>query len=485
MRIPAFTLSDASGQAYSFPSAKPSLLCFVKEDCPTSHLSMPLIEAAHSAFGTKVDIVAIGQDAVGNAVLADRYGLTLPMLDDSALKVSFEYYLDTVPTIILVGPDGGERRKFVGFGRDDWLELYGDLSAITGLLPPDADWDALPVSSPGCGSKSSEPEIAERLRAEAEGSPLRARRIQLGTDEDEVEFLYAKGFSDGYPLVPPTPERVLRMLSGTKRDAQEVVAIVPPNMAPVTIEKIAINAVMAGCKPEYLPVVIAAVEAVCTDTFNIHGIMATLAGASPVVVVNGPIREKIGLNMQGGALGRGYRANTTIGHALMLVLRNVGGSRTGGTDRSTLGTPMKRGLCFAEFEERSPWEPLHVERGYSLNQSAVTIFGLTRGPQQMTHMSCRTGDELIEKFSQNMSIIGSSRDVLLVVGPEHIDIFARSGYSKDDIRRRLKELTGELEPELLQIVVAGGGAGGISAYFMGWLHGPRGSIVTDQIIEEV
>ena len=150
--------------------------------------------------------------------------------------------------------------------------------------------------------------------------------------------MFDQGFSDGLPLVPPTPERVVRMFSGTRRP-QEVVAAVPPNMAPATVEKIAINAVMAGCRPEYLPVVIAAVEAVCTDEFNIHGVTATTMGAAPVMVVNGPIRHRIGMNMKLSALGAGSRANATIGRAVRLAVRNMGGARPGGADRRHWAVP--------------------------------------------------------------------------------------------------------------------------------------------------
>ena len=134
----------------------------------------------------------------------------------------------------------------------------------------------------------------------------------------------------------------------------DVVAIVPPDLVEITVEKVAINAVMAGCRPDYLPVVIAAVEAVCTDEFNIHGVTATTMGAAPVMVVNGPIRHRIGMNMKLGALGAGSRANATIGRAVRLVIRNVGGARPGGVDRSTLSSPLKFTMCFAEWEEGSP-----------------------------------------------------------------------------------------------------------------------------------
>ena len=223
---------------------------------------------------------------------------------------------------------------------------------------------------------------------------MRARRIDIAQQDDEFEFMFDQGFSDGLPLLPPTPERVMRMLGGTQRDPQEVVAAVPPNMGEATVEKVAINAVMAGCKPDYLPVVLAGMEAVCTDEFNIHGVMATTMGATPVMVVNGPIRHRLGMNMKLGALGQGNRANATIGRALRLALRNIGGAKPGGVERSTLGNPMKFSMCFAEWEERSPWTPLHVERGFDPDDSVLTVFAITSGPVLMIDQNSRTGAHL-------------------------------------------------------------------------------------------
>ena len=165
-------------------------------------------------------------------------------------------------------------------------------------------------------------------------------------------------------------------------------------MGPATIEKIAVNAVMAGCKPEYLPVVIAALEAVATPEFNIHGIMSTTWGATPVIVVNGPIRERIGMNMGMMALGYGNRANATIGRAVKLTLRNVGGAKPGDIERSTLGSIGKFTTCFAEWEERSPWEPLHVERGFKKDDSVVTVFGLEASSRQIADQTSRTAHAL-------------------------------------------------------------------------------------------
>ena len=522
--LPHFTLDDDAGTR-GFPSGRPALLCFVHEECETSNVTMPLIEAAHRAFGESIDVWAIGQDAPGNALLVERHGYGGPMLDDSALAVSFRYDIEVVPTIILASPDGEEQRRFIGFGRDDWRDLFDALATIAATETPDIGWDGYPELRPGCGSRSVEPGIAERLIAESEGSPLRARRIEIAEDDDVFEFLFDQGMTDGLPVVPPSPERVVRMLGGTRRDPQEPVAVVPPNMAEATVEKIAINAVMAGCKPEYLPVVLAAIEAVCTDEFNIHGVMATTMGATPVLVVNGPIRHRIGMNMGLGVLGQGNRANSAIGRAVMLTIRNLGGARPGGTERSTFGSPTKYTMAFAEWEERSPWEPMHVERGFAPAESVVTVFGLTGGPHQIVDQRSRTARALAGSIGAGLESSGHPKghgvgDVLLVVSPEHVDTLSRDGYTKSDLRERIQAVTSrplrdlvETEdvgggvpadslarmseeersrlvpkfsaPERIHLVVAGAEAGKWSAFFAGWATGPGGTIVTSRVIEEV
>ena len=523
--LPAFQLSDASDTELAFPTGRTTLLCFVKEDCPTCDISMPLIEQIHRAYGDSVQVLSIGQEAEGNAVLVERHGLTMPMLDDSALSVSYNYDLDTVPTVILTDGDGVEQRRFIGFGRDDWRNLVAELAAASDSAEADVDWAKYPESLPGCGARNVEPGIAERLQAEAEDSPLRARRIEIAPHDDEAEFLFNQGLTDGLPVVPPTPERVLRMLAGTKRDSQDLVAVVPPNMAPCTVEKVAISAVMAGCKPEYLPVVITALEAACTDEFNIHGVMATTMGGNPVMVVNGPIRHRLEMNMRLGVLGQGNRANSTMGRALRLVLRNVGGATPGGTERSTLGNPMKYTMCFPEWEERSDWTPLHVQRGFDPDDSVVTLFAMTGGPAQIVDQSSRTARAVGGSIAARLEAIWHPRsrpigDTLLVVSPEHLGTLQSDGWSKEDLRAHLYKQTerplreimadedgtgtsphrfgpdGPSEEELNQpiskfakeehihIVVAGSPAGMFSALFEGWAYGSIGSQPVSRKIED-
>ncbi len=493
---------------------------------------MPLIEAAHRMFGATVDVWAVGQDAEGNAELEARHNLSLPMLDDSALRVSYAYDLDTVPTILLTDGDGAELRRFAGFGRQDWQDLFAELSRLAagrqftpssggGEAPTTAaiDWDSYPESRPGCGSKSVEPGIAERLAAESEGSPLRARRIEIGAADDPFEFMFDQALTDGLPVVPPTPERVLRMLAGTGRDPQQVVATVPPNMAPATVEKIAINSVMAGCRPEYLPVVIAAIEAICTDEFNIHGVLATTFFPGPVIIVNGPIRDRIGMNYRMNVLGQGNRANATIGRAVQLVVRNVGGGRPGEVDRAALGQPGKYTLCFAEYEERSNWEPLHVERGFRPEDSTVTVFA-GGAPNGFSDQLSRNAASLATSYGLVLRAVAHPKqagygEIVVVVSPEHVDTFAKDGWTKAQVReaiqrasmRPVRELMQDatcaegipvdraralgldtLVPkfrsnEMITLVVAGGEAGKFAAYIQGWVSGPMGSIMTTRKID--
>jgi hypothetical protein len=523
---PGFSLEDLEGRTHGFPTGRPALVCFVKEDCQTCNLAAPALEAFHRRFGDAADVLIVSQTLEGARILKARHGLSGPMLDDSACEVSFAWDFEVVPAVFWTDGEGRERVAVEGFVREEWQALERRIADDLGKpAQGGVAWEAYPAWRPGCGSKHLDPSINDRLRANASGSPLRARRIEIASSDDVDEFMFDQGFSDGLPLVAPTPERVLRMLEGTPRGAQDVVAVAPPNMAPATVEKIAINAVMAGCRPEYLPVVIAALEAVCNDTFNMHGVGATTMSASPVLVVNGPVRSKIGMNMKLAAMGAGNRANATIGRAVRLALRNIGGARPGGSDRSTMGNPMKFTMCFAEWEERSPWEPLHVERGFKAGDSVVTAFAMTSGPVQIVDQDSRGPDQLAGSLAMGLEASHLTRshgvfsDALLVVAPEHIDTLMSEGdYSKTRLRRRIQEATARPRRELvsdlllgsgipravaatmtqeqldglvpkfaseenIHIVVAGSEAGKFSAVFHGWVGGAVGSVPVSRRIE--
>ena len=208
--------------------------------------------------------------------------------------MSWHHHIETVPTLIRVD-DGAEVERTVGWSRADWQR-------ITGL---DGLGEDLPVMRPGCGSLSVDPDRIDELRVRFEGGRLRSRRVELAELEDDIEAMFTKGWTDGLPVVPPTESRVLRMLEGTTRQPDEIVATVPPDLVDVTVEKVAIAAVMAGCLPEYLPWVLTVVEAVCTDEFNIHGVLATTMPVGPVIVASGPGTRAIGMNSGVNVLGPG------------------------------------------------------------------------------------------------------------------------------------------------------------------------------------
>jgi hypothetical protein len=469
------------------------LVAVVKRDCPTCVMAAPVLGELAARGGLSV---YTQDDPSFPEAVPER-------IDDRALDVSHRLKIEIVPTLIRFKA-GLEVGRTIGWDRGEWERLTG----INGLGP------GLPDMRPGCGAKNIEPGVVERLKIRFNETGLRSRRIEIGAEEDEQEAMDARGWSDGLPLVPPTEERVLRMLDGTARDPQEVVGLVPPDLAVATVEKIAINAVMAGCKPEYLPVVLAAVEAVLDDSFAMHGVLATTMFVGPIVIVNGPIRRPIAMNAKGNVLGQGNRANASIGRALQLVIRNIGGGRPREADRATLGNPGKYTYCFAEDEEGSSWEPLSVERGVNAGQSAVTVFA-GYGLHGIIDQKSRDPESLAKSFAGSLRAIHNIKlapacDALIVVSPEHHRTFRSAGWSKARLLEelyRLCEIPGDelvagakgiaeggppslagktvnkFRPGGLMIVHAGGDAGMFSGIIAGWsASGERGSLpVTKEV----
>ncbi|HXF67900.1 MAG TPA: hypothetical protein VNK67_14535 [Burkholderiales bacterium] len=347
--------------------------------------------------------------------------------------------------------------------------------------------------------------MAERLEAKHSGKTLlAARRIEYPEGADPVEVCYERGWTDGLPVTPPTDERVIAMLRGTRRRPDEVVGRIPPLLAECTVEKVAINAVMAGCRPQYMPVVLAALEAALEPVFTLHGVLATTYFSSPVIIVNGPIARRIGMNCGINALGPGNRANATIGRALNLILQNVGGARPVETDRATLGAPSKYTLCFAEDESDPEWEPLSVARGFARGVSTVTLFQ-GHGVEAFVDQKSRTPEALTRSLAMSLVKIGHPKLVqnaraVLVLSPEHYAIYREAGWDRKRIERALHEATirpgaelvagaggvgegipasraGERVPKFfedgLMIVRAGGPAGLFSAILPGWLAGRK------------
>ena len=269
----------------------------------------------------------------------------------------------------------------------------------------------------------------------------RARQLEVPDDLEAFNtFCDERRWSDGLPLVPPTPERVTRMLGATPRAPHDVVTTVAPGFGTATVEAIAINAVMAGCRPEYLPVVIAAVEAVTEPSFNLQGIQATTNPVAPWIIVNGPIAPTLGINGGMNCLGQGTRANATIGRALHLVLQNIGGALPGEMDRATHGQPGKHTFCCAENEAENPWEPLHVERGFDAAQSTVTVVGAAGTHNFNSH--AKDANDLLKVIADSLRFPTSNDyhfggQPWLVLSPEHADIMKRGGLAKSDVKRRL------------------------------------------------
>src|SRR6266446_8521381 len=218
-----------------------------------------------------------------------------------------------------------------------------------------------------------------------------------------IESLYARGVTDGLPVVPPTRALVERTVAASGRDAGELIAEVPPNYGRATVEKIAVNAVMAGCRPEYLPVVIAAVEAICDPAFDLHGVSATTNAPTPLVVINGPVRSKLDINCGAGVFGPGWRANATIGRAVRLVCVNLGGARPGVVSMSTLAHPGRYTYCIGEHEEASPWESLAVEHGFAPEQSTVALLAAD-APLGVYAQRSRTPEDLLPTLAASMAV---------------------------------------------------------------------------------
>lgn len=253
--------------------------------------------------------------------------------------------------------------------------------------------------------------------------------------DDEFE---ARGWSDGLPVVAPTRARVTAMLAATDFAPDHEFGTMPPRQGVVTTEILAVNAVMAGCRPAYFPVVLAAVQALLDPAFNLFAVQATTHPCAPCLIVNGPLATQLGINARYGAFGPGVRANATIGRAVRLVLMNVGGAQPGVLDRSTQGQPAKYAYCVAENEAESPWPPLHVERGFAPDVSTVTVTA-AEGPHNLNdHVSTRAAG-ILATLEGAMADMGANNSYLygqptIAFGPEHAAILAADGYTKDRIR---------------------------------------------------
>lgn len=337
-----------------------------------------------------------------------------------------------------------------------------------------------------------------------------------GTINDVNLSFYSNGWTDGLPILPPTKESVQEILKGTDLSRDHVMGVMPPKSGKVTVEKIAINAVMAGCRPTYMPVLIAAVEGLLENDFDLPGVQTSTGPHSPLLIINGPIRQQIRVNYSSGALGPGWQANASIGRAIRLILNNIGGAKIGITDMTTLGMAENFTYCLGENEEKNPWEPFHVEQGFKKEESTVSVIGAYSPEQVSDHVGIAPQEiltvaaDVISRLTRfHLLAVGPiiPRDSVLVLCPEHAESIAKAGWTKKDVQQflfenskmpyeKLKLLRRQVEPsqissspegpmvpmflnpEKIKIIVAGG-SGKHSAY-MNTGHSKR--IITKKII---
>lgn len=297
--------------------------------------------------------------------------------------------------------------------------------------------------------KAKMPPQKQRLRHKAlfgddVASAEESEIIQAPDSLEAVNRLfYSRGWSDGFPIIPPTIERLEKMIAYVGRDPKSLIGLVAPRAGEATVEKIAANAVMAGCLPQFAPIVIAATEAMCQKEFNLYGIQTTTHLCTVLVLVNGPLVQELDINYSYNAMGQGRLSNATIGRAIRLILVNLGGASPGVLDRATFGGPAKYSFCFAENEEDNPWEPLYVERGFPRSVSTVTVVG-AEGPHNVNDHGGASAEEILTTIAGVLGTPGAnhiylSGEPLVVLGPEHAAIIARDGFSKRDVKQFLFE----------------------------------------------
>jgi hypothetical protein len=467
------TLAGTDGGAYRLDelAAGPArvVLLFAHSECPTARLALERLGPLGPALeASGVRLVWVLQEPLETAArLARRHRLEgLVLAERPPYETARALDVHAVPTTIALERDGTVSASVVGWSAD----------ALNELLPVRVPDDA-PRWKPGCEARPA----------------YDAYRPARGQDDfDELEDMFERGWTDGLPVVPPTADRVAAMLGAF--DPDRSLGAVPPGLGEATLERVAACAVLAGCKPAYFPVVVAAVEAMLEPAFNLHGQAVTTSPPGQIVIVNGPVRDALELSSGMGALGPGRRANLTIGRAVRLVVQLTGRGEPGALDRATLGQPGKLSFCFAENEEASPWEPLSVERGFPAGASTVTLVA-GDAPLSVSDHRSKTPRELAATIGWAAAVTWSpfwwplDATSLFVLGQEHVRLFAEAGWSKanvrdaifEEVRRPARELRhGETtalvqsadpetmiakwdDPGRIVIVVAGGDAGRFSA----------------------
>ena len=514
-QAPGFSLTRLDGTSTRFESGAQSrsrLLVFFETDCPTCRLAIPYLNRLARELGKASDILGVSQDAATpTRELVEQAPIEFPVALDRDLSVTKLYDPVAVPTFFLIGADGRIIQTLGGFDKRALNEIATAMSGAPLVIAE--PFDGAPDTKFGCTSRHLEASGEGELAAAANPYVKRAARAARIELDDSIDpFEYCTRFGDPLPVIPPTVDRVDRMLAACSLAADEVVALIPPNYGAATVEKIAANAVMAGCKPEMMRVLIPLVRAVCDERFNIHGVQATTHFAAPLVIVNGPIRRELGFACGSNVFSNVARANSTLGRALQLILTNLGGARPGEIDMSTLGNAGKFSYCIAENEEENPWEPLHVEMGFDPEQSTVTLFA-GESPHGVSEHLAREGRQILKTISRALATVWSYRvcagvEAMVVLCPEHVKTLHHDGFTKRAVREFLFENTGIplrqfedgagegtphvklykqaaingepcylkfTEPSAIKLVVAGGTAGKFSAVIGSWAAGARGS----------
>tara|TARA_Y100000031_G_scaffold156697_1_gene212475 strand:+ start:1396 stop:2454 length:1059 start_codon:yes stop_codon:yes gene_type:complete len=339
------------------------------------------------------------------------------------------------------------------------------------------------------------------------GANLTSTVLEFDDESEIAEEYLRRGWTDGLPITPPTPDRVRACLAAGGRSPSDIVGTEPTKGRVITAEKVAVNTVMAGCLPEYFPVVVTAVEAMCAPEFNLHAITASTMGAAVLTVVSGPIAKELEINSGVGVFGPGHRANSTIGRAIRLIIINATGSASGEIDKATLGHPGKFSWCMAEADEVSPWPPMHVDRGFDAGDSTVSIFAGLSGTQVANHHA-QAPEEILVSFRDAMFAVGpTQKELIAVLCPEHIGNIRAAGWSKSQVQQFLFETSqrsdadwraaGEVvpaspdgssrmvpvasEPDNVTILVAGGAAGAFSSIIPLWGGGAGSQSVTKRM----
>jgi peroxiredoxin len=506
-------------------SGKKALVVFFETDCPTCQLALPYLNALKR---DSLQVIGLSQDDERSTrEFVSQLRISYPVELDSGLSISRAYGPQNVPAFYLLDESGQVQRTLVGFDKNGLNDLAATLGQPA-IAPVD---DGAPAWKPGCSSRhlhpsqpksgglgtpDMEPE-SDGAAAESGAKFLRrsgdpASRITLRDEEDPFEYCRQK-FGDALPVAPPTVDKVEAMVRASGLAPETVIARVPPFYGEATVEKIAANAVMAGCAPEMMRVLLPLVRAACDERFNLHGVQATTHFAAPLVMINGPVRQELGFWSKQNVFSNVARANSTLGRAFQLILLNIGGGRPDGIDMSALGNPGKFSFCIAENEEENPWEPFHVTRGLRREQSAVSLFA-AEPPRGISEHTAPAGKTVLETISFALATVWSYRtclmpEAIVILCPEHVKTIHRDGITKEQARQFLFENTGipvrhyspaeraegtqlaanykEItvrgekcyqkfrSPESISIFVAGGTAGKFSAVIGSWSTGPTGS----------